>query len=241
MIRLVIKGCLLVEDLIDGGQEQLGPGSLLVHPPRSAYRNQVEGTGSVSLFMVAVEGRAFADRWHHLFGAGPWAAPSIDADEVMHLMRAMLARAAQSDQGVQQSCQSILDLIVDHCRRSQQGHITHSRQQDVLRGLEQHLEQQFSMAAFAERQGLDRSTLHRWCLQTHGCSPSAYRQQCRLKAAARWLQETDQTMSEIAQQVGFNCPFAFSKAFKRFFWHSSKSRSSAGVISNIASLIGRHG
>ena len=50
-----------------------------------------------------------------------------------------------------------------------------------------------------------------------GVSPQEYLLQCRFKNGCRLLAETDYPVQKIAEQVGYEDPLAFSKAFKKIY------------------------
>ena len=50
-----------------------------------------------------------------------------------------------------------------------------------------------------------------------GVSPQEYLLQCRFKNGCRLLAETDYPVQKIAEQVGYEDPLAFSKAFKKMY------------------------
>ena len=50
-----------------------------------------------------------------------------------------------------------------------------------------------------------------------GVSPLEYLLQCRFKNGCRLLTETDYPVQRIAEQVGYEDPLAFSKAFKKIY------------------------
>ena len=50
-----------------------------------------------------------------------------------------------------------------------------------------------------------------------GVSPQEYLMQCRFKNGCRLLTETDYPVQKIAEQIGYDDPLAFSKAFKKVY------------------------
>jgi AraC-like DNA-binding protein len=250
VIRLILDGCLRVEtnmSVIRGssdssvGTSRLASGGWLVaHPMGLPYRqmvsaNAAEGSACpCELLMLTVPGQSFARRWRRQLGDGPAVFPLSNAAEMEHLLRLILARAEAPDSlAAATTCRSLLAHVIDCSRRGQptarslqqrRGYDDGAR--SLLMDLGEDLRASYSLQDFAVRHGIDRSTLHRWCLEVFGCSPRAYRQRRRLELAAQELAETTDTIQVIAERVGFSCPFAFSKAFKRHFGISpSQSRS----------------
>jgi AraC-like DNA-binding protein len=68
--------------------------------------------------------------------------------------------------------------------------------------------------------GLSRATLARRFTALTGQPPIAYLTWWRMTTAARLLRGTDRPLPDIARQVGYESPFAFSHAFKR---HSGRT------------------
>ena len=51
--------------------------------------------------------------------------------------------------------------------------------------------------------------------ETVGSTPRRYLEERRIEHAARALVETEQTIAQIAQSVGYSDPYHFSRVFKR--------------------------
>ncbi|MFC7589741.1 helix-turn-helix domain-containing protein [Nonomuraea antimicrobica] len=63
--------------------------------------------------------------------------------------------------------------------------------------------------------GLSRAGFARRFTGLVGQPPLAYLTWWRLASAARLLRETDASVAEVAEQVGYGSEFAFGNAFKR--------------------------
>ena len=73
------------------------------------------------------------------------------------------------------------------------------------------------LAAWATACGLNVDYFSR-LFKTHtGTTPKAWLIEARLQRASRLLAYPDATVEEIAERCGFNCPFHFSRSFKRRF------------------------
>jgi AraC-like DNA-binding protein len=216
VIRYITKGCLQVDS---SPGIKAGPDTVLIHPSGETYRQRVVSDEPCHLFLVNVVGVEFSQRWGQVFGPAPLVLPAPVPDEMEHLCRAMLARARDDDGMQSEECRQLLEPIVACCRRRarragvQQG--AADRRDMALRALSANLSEDLSIAGLATETGVNRATLHRWCRERHGCSPRSYRQRARLAEAARQLSESDAPVHVIAEAVGFSCPFAFSKAFRR--------------------------
>jgi AraC-like DNA-binding protein len=67
----------------------------------------------------------------------------------------------------------------------------------------------------AEAVGVSRSGLAARFADLVGQSPMAYLRQWRFEVARNWLRDTDQTLAEIAEQLGYDSEASFSRAFKK--------------------------
>lgn len=70
-------------------------------------------------------------------------------------------------------------------------------------------------AALAAELGTSPSTLRRRFHETTGTSPHAYLLQCRIVEARRMLGETDLPVKTIAQRLGYNDVYFFSRQFRQ--------------------------
>ncbi len=83
--------------------------------------------------------------------------------------------------------------------------------------IDEHFLHLHSAQEIAEACNIDRAYLTR-IFKKHGSdSPYAYLQRLKLNRAAELLRQTDTTISAIADEIGFNDPFTFSKAFSRYY------------------------
>lgn len=211
VFRLIIDGCLEISGARSNspnGQVIAQAGDLVTHPTGPGYRLIVPPGQSCRLWLLALHG--------HALPTGVQAAPN--PAECHHLLEALMARAREADAHAPETCRELATLIINQLERPAvcgYGNLPAAAvaARDVL---SQRLEQPLTIDEVAQAAGVNRSTLHRHCQRYLGCSPMAYRQRLRLQRAASLLDE-GLTVSTVAEQVGFACPFAFSKAFRRQF------------------------
>ncbi|GEM_PF-5225058 len=84
----------------------------------------------------------------------------------------------------------------------------------VLRWMEERLDQRFRMEDLARQAGMSRRTLETRFQETMGVSPYQKLLEIRLGRARQLLLQTNLTMSEIAEQCGFTNAREFSVRFK---------------------------
>jgi transcriptional regulator GlxA family with amidase domain len=76
-------------------------------------------------------------------------------------------------------------------------------------------ERPWSVDSLAERAGLSRSAFAERFAQKLGRTPMSYLAQWRLQDAARLLRDTELSISEIQQRLGYGSAAPFDRAFKR--------------------------
>jgi AraC-like DNA-binding protein len=95
----------------------------------------------------------------------------------------------------------------------------------------------WSVAELASRAGASRSVIGERFLHLLGTPPLAYLARWRLRLAARLLETTRRTVTQVAGDVGYESDAAFSRAFKREFGTSParhRRRLDAGIPSPAA-------
>jgi len=73
----------------------------------------------------------------------------------------------------------------------------------------------WSLESLAAKAGLSRSVFAARFRERVGDSPMAYVGAWRLRLASQWLQETELSVSEVLQRLGYASSAAFHRAFKR--------------------------
>ncbi|MDF1737891.1 MAG: AraC family transcriptional regulator [Verrucomicrobiales bacterium] len=73
----------------------------------------------------------------------------------------------------------------------------------------------WTVESLAEAVGVSRSGLAARFADLVGETPMTYLRQWRFEVARNWLRDTDQTLAEIAEQVGYESEASFSRAFKK--------------------------
>jgi|LFRM01.2.fsa_nt_gb AraC-like DNA-binding protein len=76
------------------------------------------------------------------------------------------------------------------------------------------LDHAWTVEALASAAGLSVSQLHRKCLEVHGTSPMRWVRKMRVEQTGELLSFTSLSLAEIAYRVGYETPFALSKAFR---------------------------
>ncbi|MEM7144915.1 MAG: AraC family transcriptional regulator [Verrucomicrobiota bacterium] len=75
--------------------------------------------------------------------------------------------------------------------------------------------QPWTVESLAGAVGVSRSGLAARFADLVGETPMTYLRQWRFEVARNWLRDTDQTLAEIAEQLGYESEASFSRAFKK--------------------------
>lgn len=87
--------------------------------------------------------------------------------------------------------------------------------QRVLAHIEANLCADTTVASLAEIAHMSESNFYAAFRKQFGSSPIAYINYYRISIASQLLKSTDDSISSIAEQVGFHDPLYFSKLFRR--------------------------
>ena len=81
--------------------------------------------------------------------------------------------------------------------------------------MEQHLDQPFNLGALAAMTGISEFHFNRLFKRAIGLPPSQYQIKLRISAARRLLRETDTSVVDVANMVGYSNPSHFSQLFRK--------------------------
>lgn len=82
-----------------------------------------------------------------------------------------------------------------------------------IRHIREHYDENISVSGLAKMENYNVSYYNEWFKQQTGCSPGQFIRQIRMENAKELLVTTQYTILEIALQVGYQNPAAFSRAF----------------------------
>lgn len=74
----------------------------------------------------------------------------------------------------------------------------------------------WTVASLAESVGMSRSSFAAKFMELVGEGPMQYVRQWRMQVAVTWLKETDDSIGEMAERLGYQSEAAFNRAFKNF-------------------------
>ena len=81
----------------------------------------------------------------------------------------------------------------------------------------QHMDRKFTIEELSRQYHMNPTTLKAAFKSTYGTSLAAHIKEHRMERAAKLLKETDMSISEIAQAVGYDSQSKFTAAFKAFY------------------------
>ncbi|MGF1621625.1 MAG: AraC family transcriptional regulator [Rhodomicrobiaceae bacterium] len=108
-----------------------------------------------------------------------------------------------------------IDVIEHYISRFAEPLQREDRLRAVWEAVQANLAHPWSVAALADLVSMSGEHLRRLCQTSLGRSPMQQLTYLRIQYAAHRLATSEATIEEIAQQVGYQNPFAFSNAFKR--------------------------
>lgn len=169
----------------------------------------------------AVEGVRWRLAW--VTYAGPYPAPGTERPSLALLDPRPLADAIQ---GLHREAVGVAEPAIMH----QWAHLVHAYAQRVLgpdgggaegrlralwERVDAHLAHPWAVEELAREAGTSGEHLRRLCRSQTGRSPMRHVTHLRMRRAAALLSTQSYTVEAVAQQVGYENPFAFSTAFKR--------------------------
>lgn len=233
IIHYVVKGKGILQ--INGKKYHIGPKQVFLIPENT------------TAFYQADKEDPWEYMWLHIGGpkiplilkeAGitpenPVYTPLDCADEIEELLRDMIANYTR-----QYFCIGTLYKICDYIiSNSEAGHdvTTHNSMiyvKNVISYIQLKYAEPVKIEDIANAIGLNRSYLTRLFKKSTGYSLQDYLLTYRMKMAAKMLGENAMSVAEIAENVGYEDTFTFSKAFKRHFGKSPSAF--RGVEYNVA-------
>ena len=118
-----------------------------------------------------------------------------------------------------------LERALLYCHRANPGRGTprwHPRIQQAVDHLAQNLHERHPLEATASRFGFSRSRFASLFRRQVGQPPGRYLEAQRLLQTRQLLAYTNQTLAQIAEQVGYSSPFHLSLRFKKHFGQSPR-------------------
>jgi AraC family transcriptional regulator, arabinose operon regulatory protein len=95
--------------------------------------------------------------------------------------------------------------------------------QELIHSIQSESDKRWSVEELARKSCLSRSQFTRRFTTVTGLAPAQYLIQTRLERATRLIQETDMTLMQIADALGYKNVYFFSRQYKEFMGHPPSS------------------
>jgi AraC-like DNA-binding protein len=152
--------------------------------------------------------------------------PAHDSVGLQTTLQLLLAEFERPDVGSSKVVSRLLDVLfiqtlrfwIDRQQEGSSGWLGALRDPAIgraLSALHRAPARPWTVKSLAGAAGLSRPVFARRFKELVGATPLAYLTQVRLDTAARLLRTTDDSLSSIAQSVGYTSEFAFNRAFRR--------------------------
>lgn len=109
----------------------------------------------------------------------------------------------------------VLSALVERCLYSPDGDSTLSRVYKAVRYVENHSMEEIDFNQLAKQSRLSVTHFRRMFKSATGMTPLEYRTHLRIEAADRLLSSTDKSIGEIAESLGFESIYYFSRVYKK--------------------------
>lgn len=227
-------------EFADGGAVYLGVGDLaanmLTHPPRDSWfpLSHYHGISVLVDLRVAQDTLCGIGR---IFGSTPIDLYAI-RDRLCGGDRCFIIRATDAIQHIFSELYAAPSAIrSDYCKlkvlelllflnsadlpalREKRAYITRTQAdtvRDIRAYLVEHLDQHITLPELSARFDISLTTMKQNFKTVYGDTIGTYIQSYRMQKAMRLLHETDQSVTEIAGQVGYQNASKFSEVFQRF-------------------------
>ena len=147
----------------------------------------------------------------------------FESVEISGCLRNILREMELKSTGYEDVCQAYMEILIIRLMRStalsvpaQPQQISANRQcAAVKRYIDQHFKETLTLDQLAEEAHMNKFYLSHAFKQEFGVSPINYLISCRIEESKYLLAETDLSMSQIAQLLGFSSLSYFSQVFRR--------------------------
>ncbi len=147
----------------------------------------------------------------------------FESVDISSCLRNILREMEQKSTGYEDVCQAYMEILIIRLMRntalavpSEPQVISRNHQcAAVKRYIDQHFKETLTLEQLAEEAHMNKYYLSHAFKKEYGISPINYLISCRLDESKYLLAETDLSMTQIAQLLGFSSPSYFSQVFRR--------------------------
>ena len=226
MIILIRSGSMVIGDGLsdEPGQETtVGPGTVLVYHGETSRHQVVNDADGCRLSVVCCDGAQLNPLLQEHLGGPALYIPEAMSTQV--LFEEIYHSASRAGPQVHALCGHLVQALVLRLSEIQQldhGSISKSQQQFLIyrRTLWQHAEELASVSEFAQLCGVSQAHLTRLFQRYDQETPATMLRRFRLRRVRELLENTHQTIAQIADDLHFGDPYTMSRAFKRHYGYS---------------------
>jgi len=207
------------EAYLETGKRRMtvGPSDLLVLPCTGSYRYGVSA-GHWRIMWFHLDR---IDLWSSLEALQPHVREETMKQELLAATQGLLGEGVRSDMGASRLVSLFAEQIVLYLAREvssdDRAHDRRMRQllDGLLRRLDANLQKAWDVHEMAEQLHMSPAQFHRVCLRYLGKTPKGILRDLRMRRAEDLLIHYDRPLAAIADEVGYDSPYAFSTAFKK--------------------------
>ena len=221
---------------IDGAVFHVETGDLLIIPPNAFYRPLAGGSCQYYFFHFEAERLSdthdipthimisphanLTDGFAYTCESQYRAVTRVQqhTKHAPYLVKSIFERAKDLKPNVSFSDQLRLDLLLRElliCMGEENSPKQNKRLTEIIAYIEKHYSDNLCLSALSKRFSLSKSYIARLFREEMSCKPSEYVNRIRISVAKAILLQTNMTVSEIAEKVGYSDIYYFSKIFKR--------------------------
>ena len=142
--------------------------------------------------------------------------------EVLFYLKTLLVEAKKKEEGYQQVCQCLLEILIINIKRRAKIQMRVAPAEDknklcamIENYIDAHFKEDISLDTLADLTFVNKYHIVHAFKEYKGIAPISYLQQKRIDEAKQLLRNTDLQISEIADVVGFSSLQYFTQAFKK--------------------------
>ena len=204
-----------------GGKNTIREGNLFIVFPGEWHRYQPDPATGWDEYWVEFDGEQARRIMRHKEFSTSTPVHSIGADDQILRLFIEIGEATQTQPPgfehiiATQASQIVARLLARLCYNSPEAHETETLIRRARLHILKNVEQLIDFQALAAELGISYSAFRHRFKQSTGLPPGQYQIQIRLNKARRLLLNTPLSISDIAEQLGFESIYYFSRLFKK--------------------------
>lgn len=195
----------------------ISEGEVMVLPAGSSYRYQTDrGVWDILWFHLRPLGM-----WPISSPAEPYVRKGVAIREMRQAVEGLLSECARNDDESERLVRSFSEQIAAYLSRelatesNARDRKLRQRVDSLREAMRARLQHGWTVSEMAEQIHMSPAHVHRLCLRYAGCTPKQMLFQLRMQRAEELLLRQGHPLKNIAEELGYGSPFAFSNAFKR--------------------------